>query len=250
MITSKENKYKYIMLVKLLILYCVILIVFHKLDFFKTIHKNLYGELYVKDKIDINGLLYSPYDFSDISNILLSILINPYGLTIITLTLVVIVLGYISNKWFILFTLIAYLLLIIGHYVVTINKDSNTVYIFSRVIMLMTPFFRLVFNIGLSTNTAKIYAQQVGPSFILIMFFIFLEYLVTYNYDPDLGDYTVNNKRDYSRVYNPKWIFVSFIVPIYIMLYIILKDYFSVTNTFVISSSILLLFFMISYILH
>ena len=116
--------------------------------------------------------------------------------------------------------------------------------------MLMTPFLRLVFNIGLSTNTAKIYAQQVGPSFIFIMFLIFLDYLVTYNYDPDLGEYTVNNKRDYIRIYNPKWIFVSFIVPIYILLYVILKDNFSLTNTFVISSSLLMIFVITSYIIH
>jgi len=120
----------------------------------------------------------------------------------------------------------------------------------SRAIMLMIPFIRLIFNIGLSSNTAKIYTQQVGPSFIVIMFLVFVEYLVTYNYDPDLGEYAVNNIKDYQRIYNPKWIFVTFIVPIYIMLYIILKDYFLLTNTFVISSSILLIFFITSYIMH
>lgn len=238
------------MIAKVLIIYLIILYLFHSLEFFKNIHKYLYGELYAKEKVDIKGLMYAPYDFSDISNILLSILVNPYGLTIITLSLLVIILGYVSHKWFILFSLIAYILLIIGHYIVNLNEKSNTIYLSSRAIMLMIPFIRLIFNIGLSTNTAKIYTQQVGPSFIFIMFLVFIEYLVTYNYDPELGDYTVTNIRDYQRVYNPKWIFVSFIVPIYIMLYIILKDYFSVTNTFVISSSILFMFSATSYIMY
>lgn len=238
------------MIAKVLIIYLIILYLFHSLEFFKNIHKYLYGELYAKEKVDIKGLMYAPYDFSDISNILLSILVNPYGLTIIIFSVTVITLGYVSHKWFILFSLIAYILLIIGHYIVNLNKDSNTIYISTRVTMLMIPFIRLIFNIGLSTNTAKIYTQQVGPSFIIIMFLVFVEYLVTYNYDPDLGEYTIKNIKDYQRVYNPKWIFVSFIVPIYIMLYIILKDYFLLTNTFVISSSILLIFFITSYIIH
>ena len=238
------------MLIKLLIIYCIFFVLFHDLDIFKNIHKYLYGDIYVKDRIDINGLLYAPYDFSDISNIILSILMNPYGLTLITLTLVVIILGYISHKWFILFSLAAYLLLIIGHYIISINEDSNNIYIVSRLIMILIPFLRLVFNIGLSTNTAKIYAREVGPSFLIIMFLIFLDYLVTYNYYPELGKYDVKNAKDYQRVYNPKWIFVSFIVPIYIMLYIILREYISLTNTFVISSSILILFFIISYLIH
>ena len=238
------------MIAKVLILYLIILYLFHSLELFKNIRKYLYGELYANEKIYINKLLYAPYNFSDISNILLSILVNPYGLMIITLSLLVIILGYISNKWFIIFSLIAYILLIIGHYLVNLNKDSNTIYFSSRAIMLMIPLIRLIFNIGLSTNTAKIYTQQVGPSFIVIMFLVFVEYLVTYNYDPDLGEYTVNNIRDYKRIYNPKWIFVSFIVPIYIMLYIILKDYFLLTNTFIISSSILLIFLITSYIIH
>lgn len=238
------------MIVKILIIYLIILYIFHKLSFFKNIRKYLYGELYAKDKIDINKLMYAPYDFSDISNIILSILVNPYGLTLITLSILVIILGYIKNRWFILFSLISYLLLIIGHYFVILNEDSNTIYISSRVIMLMIPFIRLIYDVGLSTNTTKIYIQQVGPSFIFIMFLIFVEYLVSYNYDPDLGEYTVKNIRDYQRVYNPKWIFASFIVPIYIMLYIILKDYILLTNTFVISSSILLIFFITSYIIH
>ena len=238
------------MLIKLLIIYCIFFVLFHGLDIFKNIHKYLYGDIYVKDRIDINGLLYAPYDFSDISNIILSILMNPYGLTLITLTLVVIIFGHISHKWFILFSLVGYLLLIIGHYIVSMNEGSNNIYIFSRLIMMMLPFLRLVFNIGLSTNTAKIYAREVGPSFLIIMFLIFLEYLVSYNYNPNLGKYDVKNTKDYQRVYNPKWIFVSFIVPIYIMLYVILKDYISLTNTFVISSSILILFFIISYFMH
>lgn len=238
------------MINKILIIYLIILYLFHSLEFFKNAHKYLYGELYTNKKIDINKLLYAPYDFSDISNIILSILVNPYGLTIIILSLLVIILGYVSNKWFILFSLMTYILLIIGHYLVNLNKDSNTIYFSSRAIMLFIPFIRLIFNIGLSTNTAKIYTQQVGPSFLVIMFLVFVEYFVTYNYDPDLGEYTVNNIKDYQRVYNPKWIFVSFIVPIYIMLYVILKDYFLLTNTFVISSSILLMFFITSYIIH
>jgi hypothetical protein len=131
------------------------------------------------------------------------------------------------------------------------NIHNNSVLIFSsRIAMLMVPFLRLIFNIGLSTNTAKIYANQVGPSFIIIAFFIFLEYTVTYNYDPDLGEYTVNDVKDYKRIYNPKWIFVSFIVPIYIMIYIILRDNVNLTNTFVISSTISFIFFVISYFLH
>lgn len=238
------------MLIKILIIYCIILILFHRLDIFKNSHKYLYGELYVKDKVDINGLLYAPYDFSDISNIILGILLNPYGLSIIALTLMVVIMGYVSHRWFVLFSLLTYLLLIIGHYLININKESVLVYFAARITMLMIPFLRLIFNIGLSTNTAKIYANQVGPSFIIIVFFIFLEYTVTYNYDPDLGEYTVNDVKDYKRIYNPKWIFVSFIVPIYIMIYIILRDYVNLTNTFVISSTISFMFFVISYFLH
>ena len=167
------------MINKILIIYLIILYLFHSLEFFKNAHKYLYGELYTNKKIDINKLLYAPYDFSDISNIILSILVNPYGLTIIILSLLVIILGYVSNKWFILFSLMTYILLIIGHYLVNLNKDSNTIYFSSRAIMLFIPFIRLIFNIGLSTNTAKIYTQQVGPSFLVIMFLVFVEYFVT-----------------------------------------------------------------------
>ena len=238
------------MLIKFFIIYCIILILFHRLDVFINIHKYLYGELYVKDGVDINGLLYAPYDFSDIPNIILGILLNPYGLSIITLTLMVVIMGYISHRWFVLLSLMTYLLLIIGHYLMNTNNNSVLIYFSSRIAMLMVPFLRLIFNIGLSTNTAKIYANQVGPSFIIIAFFIFLEYTVTYNYDPDLGEYTVNDVKDYKRIYNPKWIFVSFIVPIYIMIYIILRDNVNLTNTFVISSTISFIFFVISYFLH
>ena len=238
------------MLIKFFIIYCIILILFHRLDVFINIHKYLYGELYVKDGVDINGLLYAPYDFSDIPNIILGILLNPYGLSIITLTLMVVIMGYISHRWFVLLSLLTYLLLIIGHYLMNTNNNSALISFSSRIAMLMVPFLRLIFNIGLSTNTAKIYANQVGPSFIIIAFFIFLEYTVTYNYDPDLGEYTVNDVKDYKRIYNPKWIFVSFIVPIYIMIYIILRDNVNLTNTFVISSTISFIFFVISYFLH
>ena len=239
------------MLIKIFIIYSILFYLFHKLDEFNSFHKLLYTDFYVKDKINIRGLMYEPYDFTDIKNIILSILATPYGLTIIMLSLIVITLGYISYKWFILFTTICYVILIIGHNIVLLNTEESIIlYYIIRFSILLLPFFSLIYSAGLSVDTFKVYKQQTGISFFIIMFLIFVEYLVTYNYDPKLGKYTVDNKDDYERIYNPKWIYVSFIIPIYIMLFMILREYIGLTNTFIISFSLLMYFSIFSYIFY
>lgn len=116
----------------------------------------------------------------------------------------------------------------------------------------MSPFFRLLFSTG-ETNLqiiSKVYVEQVGPSLILIMLVLFLEFVVSYNYNKDLGKYLINNENDYEKVYVPKWKFVSFMIPIYIILYAILRERFNLTNTFVVSSSLITFFFIFSYLLY
>lgn len=237
------------MLVKVLIVYSILFILFHKLNIFNYIHKYLYGKLYVKDKLDISALLYAPYDFSNIRNIILSFLATPYGLWIISLSLLVILFGYISHTWFIIFSLIVYILLVIGYYIVFINEKSIYIYYVSRLIMLLIPFIRLSLNIGSTKEAVKIYGEQVGPTFILLALLILIEYTITYNYKPDLGEYTVKNINDYNRIYNPKWIFITFIIPIYIMIYILLRSI-NLTNTVVISFTLMFLFLLFSYLIQ
>ena len=179
------------MLVKLFILYCIIFYLFHTLKIFKSYQKELYTEFYFKDTLDINGLMYEPYNFSDISNSILSVLATPYGLTIIMFTILVIIAGSIPHRWFILLIFVSYMLLIIGHNLTVMNNNSRVYYYSSRIIMLTIPFIRLIFNIGVTNLKVigKVYVDQVGPSFILIMFFLMLEYVISYNYNKDLGKY-------------------------------------------------------------
>lgn len=239
------------MLLKIFIIYSILFYLFHTLDEFNSFQKLLYTSFYVKDEINVRGLMYEPYDFTDIKNIILSMLATPYGLTIIMLSLVVITLGYISYKWFIIFTFICYILLIIGHNIVLLNtEESIIVYYMIRFSVLLLPFFSLVYSAGLSVETVKVSRKQTGTSFFIIISLIFMEYLVTYNYEPHLGKYTVENKDEYKRIYNPKWIYISFIIPIYIMLFMILRDYSGLTNTFIISFSLLTYFSIFSYIFY
>ena len=70
------------MYVKVLIVYLVCFYVLNTVSFFKPLQQKLYSSFYVKDENNIRGLMYEPYDFSDVRNILLGILITPYGLSV------------------------------------------------------------------------------------------------------------------------------------------------------------------------
>tara|TARA_B100000900_G_scaffold412980_1_gene435891 strand:+ start:5305 stop:6024 length:720 start_codon:yes stop_codon:yes gene_type:complete len=239
------------MLLKIFIIYSILFYLFHTLDEFNSYNKLLYSDFYVDDKTNIRGLMYEPYDFTDIKNIILSLLATPYGLTIIMLSLIVITIGYISYKWFIIFTFICYVILIIGHNIVLLNTEKSILlYYMVRISILLLPLFSLLYSAGVSVDTVKVYREQSGMSFVIIMILILLEYIVTYNYDPSLGKYTVKNKEDYEKIYKPKWIFISQILPMYIMLFIILRNYVKLTNTFILSFSLLTYFSIFSYIFY
>ena len=71
------------MFIKILIFYAVLFYVLNTLTMFKSLQEHIYTSFYVKDENNIRGLMYEPYDFSDVRNILLGILITPYGLSLL-----------------------------------------------------------------------------------------------------------------------------------------------------------------------
>lgn len=239
------------MIKKALILYSVLLYLFHSLELFKNYQRFIYSDFYVSNKLDTRSLIYSPYDFSDVRNILMSICITPYGLTLLMLSFMTILFGYISNKWYIFFIFIVYILLIISHYLVY-TKNVGWIPYIVRILFFSIPILKITFSDGGSIERKaeiKKYGQDNSSAFIVILMIGVLNFIVSYNYTEELGEYTIKNEKDYRKIYTPKWIFVSFIIPIYLYLYFILTDI-GVTNTFVKSFVLGFIFILFSYIFY
>jgi len=176
---------------------------------------------------------------------------TPYGLTILMMTFMTILFGYISLKWYTFFIFLTYILLIISHYLVYITR-WGWLPILTRGIFLAIPILKIIFEGNGSTETKsgiKQYGKDKSSVFIVLITVGILDYIVSYNYTPELGKYTIKNKEDYRRVYTPKWIFVSFIIPIYISLYVIFKSM-GLTNAFIGGILLSFIFIVFSYILY
>lgn len=239
------------MIAKVLIIYLILLYIFHKITFFNYFQKILYSDFYVKDKINMRALLYEPYNFSDIRNIIMSTLATPYGLTIVLMTFMTTLFGYISTKWYCLFIILSYFLLIISHYVFY-TQNVGWVPVFLRLIFFFIPIMNIVFgnNEYIDKRTGlKTYGKDNLTSISVLLLSILIYFVVSYNYISDLGKYDVKNKEDYKKIYKGKWVFTSLLLPIYISLFVILRNM-NVTNTVVISFFIGFLFTLSSYILY
>ena len=241
------------MYVKVLIVYLVCFYVLNTVSLFKPLQQRVYSSFYVKDENNIRGLMYEPYDFSDIRNILLGILITPYGLSVLLFLFITVILGYLSYRWFITLFLLSYIILIIAHYFVYTKGndpiDAVMVY-FIRFIPLLFTIFNYFFGSAETYYENKKKIKREGITFILVIIAVLIDYIVIYNYIPEEGKYDINNKEDYNRVFVPKWEFVSQLIPIYILLFVILRENVGLNNTFVMAGTIGLFVSIGSYILY
>ena len=241
------------MYVKVLIVYLVCFYVLNTVSLFKPLQQRLYSSFYVKDENNIRGLMYEPYDFSDIRNILLGILITPHGLSVLLFLFITVILGYLSYKWFITLFLLSYIIMILAHYFVYIRGDGPIDGAMIYLIRLI-PFLVTIINYSLGTpetyyeNKKKL--KSGGITFILVIIAVLIDYIVIYNYIPEEGKYDINNKEDYNRVFVPKWKFVSQLIPIYLLLFVILRENVGLNNTFVMAGTIGLFVSIGSYILY
>ena len=200
--------------------------------------------------------MYEPYEFSDVRNILLGILITPYGLSLLLFLITTILLGYISYKWFLSFYFLFFIAMILAHYFIYVkSKGYGGAVIVIRLLPSITTMLAAAAPASLSKNNLSTYSTaRAGKKFLvgttLICLLGIVDYVVSYNYVPEKGKYEINNEEDYKRVFVPKWILTSQVIPIYLLLFIILRERFEITNPFIIAATIGLLVSVGSYILY
>lgn len=234
------------MIIKVLIFYIILLYSLHRFELFEIVQRFLYSEFYVSNRVNMRALIYEPYDFSDVHNIIMASCATPYGLTLLLMTFMTILFGYITIKWYALFTVMSYILLIISHY--AIYQGSEWVPMVVRMLVYVVPVLNMVFFSPPSDRTQNInkYKSGLGTNIPVLFIMVILDRIITYNYKPDLGKYTIANPTDYKRIYTPKWVFTSFLIPIYIMTHIGLTNM-GVNNAVVKAIAIGFIFIVVSY---
>lgn len=244
------------MYVKVLIVYLVCFYVLNTVSLFKPLQQRLYSSFYVKDENNIRGLMYEPYDFSDVRNILLGVLITPYGLSVLLFLITTILLSYISYRWFLSFYFLFFISMILAHYFIYVqSKGYGGAVIVIRLLPSIMTMLAAAAPSSVSKNNISTYSTaRAGKKFLVGTTLIFLlgivDYVVSYNYVPEKGKYEINTEDDYKRIFIPKWKFVSQLIPIYILLFVILREKFEITNPFIIAATIGTLFSIGSYILY
>tara|TARA_B110000208_G_scaffold190560_1_gene254750 strand:+ start:2484 stop:3158 length:675 start_codon:yes stop_codon:yes gene_type:complete len=224
--------------------------------------------LYFKNGLDVRALMYGPYYFTDVESIILGITITPYSASVLLFSVMTMIIGYISYKWFYLLCLIAYMTLIIVHKTVSAPDFEGRNIVFGLRILVFFLWLVSIFIQGRGVQDLnptgqavwKIHGNNVlkhimSPRPLAAMLMMLVISIVEYNYKPGEGEYTVpidtkNYNEKYISIYKSPWIFSITLIPIFFMLFAILRSRFNLTNTFILSASIITVFTLLSFILY